>query len=631
MGKIDFYPIIQFASANGTATNPVDIQVYAWAENVKLAGNTVNLALQARDEYGSGPVSRPASVIAGIARRLTDVPVLGRFAKATHIGATALGSIASLFGFTNVPVIDNVQPFKNQPFHGFASSQIGVPIEKLTLDPKNELTIDPTVAGLPAVDELAISYISAKPALLRVVRWDQSDAVDYSLFRANITPTLCRTIGSAPSQEYVDCPMGYIARQFSNWRGDIMIRIVIIKSEYHQGRVRVTYDPTGDIFSDSNSETITNTKIIDIQNTDYVEFRIPWMQAQSWLRVIPTIVRDNGSRGDTNSTYSTDYHNGRFEVRVLNRLTGPNTTSNVNFAFYAYAADNFELANPSDFNTRTSVFRVQSEDEVLPLTMGKSTPRPDHLLDVNFGEDIRSMRPLMRRTTFHMTEGVGAAYTMGAFATRAWTIEFRKNIYPLCYGFDPLSDYNLNRVTTTGTLPGNNCNETPYTWMSVCYVGQRGSMNYAFDQVGQDVLPSLMAQRYNEPFPSGVGGVVNTSLETSGNPRITNQRSLYQTGTTGMCLQNERTQTGLQFSVPCMTKYRFMSTNPANRAIGADIDDSENNNFVVRGSKTIYTPVSNTQTVSVICNEYHGIGVDYTPLWFLSTPRRWIYDTTTDS
>lgn len=623
MGQLSMYPIVPFTSANGTATGPVSVLVYAWAENVKLAGNTVNLAIQAKDEYGTGPVSRVASAVGGFSRHLEKVPIIGKFAKATTIGAKAVGAIASLFGFTNVPVIDNVQPLKNQPFHGFASSQIGVPMEKLTLDPKNELSIDPGIAGLPADDELAIANIAKRPALIRVVRWRSSDVTDTSLFRANVTPTWCRTVGSAPTQYYVDLPMAHIARLFSNWRGDLMIRLVFIKSQYHQGRLRVNYDPVGDIYSNANSETTTITKVIDIETTDYLEFRIPYMQPQSWLRVIPTIQRDTAELVETNTAYNVDYHNGRFEIRVLNTLTAPVNTADAHLAIFAYAADNFELSNPSDFQTTTSVFAVQSSDEMYEqYEMGKCTPRPAEIMSVNFGEDVRSMRTLMRRTCLHMSEGIRNTFSPTANSLYTDITSIRKNIYPLYYGYDSNSDYLLNKVTT-GSVAGNKCKETPYTWMSPLFVGQRGSMHYSFNHVDGKTSKNLLVQRHNEPF--SVTGIAQTfsSYSTLTAPNALNT---FYGGITGQALENELTQTGLQFSVPFMNKFRFCSTSPGDRANGADYDDSENNNFVVSSCNIDIPAVSSTLNVGAAFLEYHSIGVDYTPLWFLSTTKRWIYD-----
>jgi hypothetical protein len=293
-------------------------------------------------------------------------------------------------------------------------------------------------------------------------------------------------------------------------------------------------------------------------------------------------------------------------------------------AVYAYAAGNFELANPSDFQTVTSVFQVQSNDESYEqYEMGKCVARPPDLLSVNFGEDIRSMRTLMRRTCLHMTEGIRNSVTPTTNRIYADVVTIRKNIYPLYYGFDANADYTLGAFLVA-TATGNKCKETPYTWMSPLFVGQRGSMNYAFNHADDGLSKNYLVQRYNEPFTTtGIGLTFNTFVSTT----MPNAIDPYYGGITGQALENEATQTGLQFSVPFMNKFRFCSTSPIDRANGADYDDSENNNFVVSTTTMHQTIVGETLKVGGSFFEYHSIGVDYTPLWFLSTTKRWIYDT----
>jgi hypothetical protein len=514
MGEINLYQLAPFQAANPTATSDVTVVVYAWMSNVKLAGNTVDLAVQAlkedevrpasgtsaKSDWSSKPISKAASVVAGVARSLTAVPGIGLYAMATEMGATLIGTAASLFGWSNPPVIDNVAPLKNLPFHAFSTSEISVPFDKLTLDPKNELTVDPSIAGLPSTDELAISYIAQRPALIRTQDWLTTDIEDTSLFKFNVTPTACRDIGVAPSKSYIDTPVGYISRLFSNWRGDLIVRIVLVKSQYHQGRLRVTYDPQGDIYSDAVSETVANTKIIDISTTDYLEFRIPYMAPQSWLRVDPDINTANSGKGGGPGTYDSDYHNGRFEIRVLNTLSSPDATKGVKLLYMIRAAENFELANPSDFRTDTSIFEVQSkdEDEFECYEMGVCTTRPDDLLKVNFGEDIRSLRSVMRRMTRHTMVGRQAPNTAPGPIQILSLNEL--NIYPVCYGYQSSSPYDLVEIVGVGNAPGQWANETPFTYLSMLFVGQRGSMNYAFNNVTSSNIQSINVQRNNEPM-----------------------------------------------------------------------------------------------------------------------------------
>lgn len=629
MGKLTIYPYRAFESANGLATNDVSVIVYAWAENVRLAGNTVDLAVQSQDEYKAGPVERTATTISGLVQPLITIPSLAPYAIATSMFADGVAGVASLFGWTNPPVIENVKPFKDQPFHALSSSEISVPAEKLTLDPKNELTVDPRIAGLGPEDSLAILNMAQKPCFIREVTWGQSDIIDFSLFRANVSPTLCRTLGSSPSRRFIDIPAGNLARLFSNWRGDVVIRMYVVRSQYHQGRLRVNFDPTGDIFSTASSESTTNTKIIDIQTDDYVEFRIPYMAPQSWLRVRSSIQRDNSGRGDGDSTYDADYHNGRFEIRVLNPLTGPDTNSDVGLVFYAYMADNYELANPSDVAFKSSTFEVQSTDDPVTPTlfeMGKCTTRPSELLKINFGEDIRSMRQVMRRHTLHCIDNA-ATRTTGGIAQESGVIIFNiaATLYPPEYGYQTGGPYAMDEIVGVGNAPGLKANITPYTWMSACFVGQRGSMSYAFNNVSSTQFSSINVARYNEPiseFTATNGWFLNEYAAVASPNDVSRRPS----GLAGQMLQNEHTQTGVQFHVPFMNKFRFCDTNPANRIDGITADDSENNNFIVEWRTNQDIAIGATVSASLAYESYHAIGTDYNPLYFLNTPVRWEYD-----
>jgi hypothetical protein len=134
------------------------VTCYAWATDVELAGLTSGLVLQG-DEYDkAGPISGPATAIASVASKLTDTPIIGSLARATEIGARAVGGIASLFGYSNPPVLNDVMPYQPKAFHSFAAVETGVPMDKLTLDPKNEITVDKSVTGAKPDDELVISH-----------------------------------------------------------------------------------------------------------------------------------------------------------------------------------------------------------------------------------------------------------------------------------------------------------------------------------------------------------------------------------------------------------------------------------------------------------------------------------------
>lgn len=618
MGQLLLYPMAPFRSANGAALTPPTVTIYAWMTETKLAGNTARLAVQSRDEYGTGPVSSVASAVAGVSRRLEDVPVIGKFAKATTFGARAISSIASLFGFTNVPVIDNVAPVKDTPFHGFASSEIGVPLEKLTLDPKCELSIDPTVCGAPSSDELVIDNFVKREAWIAEADWAQTDAVDVQLIEANVTPTHCRTFKSGVEMRYLDTPSALASRLFSNWRGDIVYRVKIVKSQYHQGRLLFTFDPTGTALLSASPETVVNSQIVDVSTTDEVVVRIPYMAPQSFLRVPPVVGRDIGWKGVAAPAYDHDYHNGRFRVSVLNPLTGPDTTSQVRILVFVHAEE-LELANPSDVAFSSSLFQVQSSDSTVRFTLGQETPSPDQVYAVNFGEDVRSLRSVMRRTTYLAADVRTSSTTPLAGGTYTFNGANFYNIYPPYYGFDPNGRNTAPKQLGAGSAPANYSCDPPSNVITPCFVGVRGSYNYSVNEMTQGEH-NLSAVRWNEPIPSFGSSTFSTAT--------TQGRFVKERGLAGMSVTDDRTQAGLQFSIPFMNKFKFMDTSPNTKVSGKAEDDSENNNVMISTRATLVAQSAVPLQSGSVQARYGAIGVDYTPIMFVNVPWRHLYTLT---
>ena len=277
MGALNLIVYSPLQSANGT-TSGVSVQVYGWMEDVVIAGPTMAYAMQA-DEYGVGVVSAPASALAAAARKLTDVPVIGRFAKATEIGASAVSSIAKLFGYTNVPVISDTQPMRNAPFPQLATADIGYVHEKLALDPKNELSIDPAIVGLGDKDELAIANFVARESFLTQTQWTTAQTVDTPLFTSQVTPMLFDT----NTTQYYFTPMSLLGVLFNNWRGDVIFRFKFISTPFHKGRVRISYDPySNSVQTQGDTGPYVFNRIVDLGAETDVELRVPYQQALPW-------------------------------------------------------------------------------------------------------------------------------------------------------------------------------------------------------------------------------------------------------------------------------------------------------------------------------------------------------------
>jgi hypothetical protein len=148
------------------------------------------------------------------------VPIIGRFARATEIGASAISKVATLFGYTNVPVVDNVHGY--QPMNGpmLASAHIGTPVQKLALDPKQELSIDPSPHGIGSADELSLSYLKTKESYFAATSWSTSDADGTQLWNMRVNPFQATSIdindslSASVGRQTYHVPLSYVGSLF---------------------------------------------------------------------------------------------------------------------------------------------------------------------------------------------------------------------------------------------------------------------------------------------------------------------------------------------------------------------------------------------------------------------------------
>lgn len=625
MGTLRMITYTPLDSANGATGQGVSVQIYAWAENVVLAGPTLGLAMQARDEYGMGPVSGPASTVARYAGLVRGIPIIGKFATATEMGANAIAGIAKLFGFTNVPVIDPTAPFRPGAFPQLASSEIGFPIEKLTIDAKNELTIDPTSVGLPPHDELATEYLVKRDSLLARASWLTSSPVDTPLFTSRVTPFMF-TNNNATTQQLYFTPMGMVSNLFNNWRGDLIFTFKVVASPYHKGRIRISYDPysstvqtTGDVGS-----SLFNT-ILDIGSETEVEVRVPYQQALAWMRVNTSFNTSNipFSTSTTPTLTNTDvYDNGMISMKVLTLLTAPVATSTVSILVFVRGADNVEFANPVDPGQTFTPFQVQAQPEAADGVQHVSTGEVSEivLLDrnrVNFGECVKSLRPLLRRSNYSETF-LNTGTSTNAIGVTQWSMT-RWNPY---YGYDP------NGVNSAkGTIvPASNFNfnytkNLPYNWVANCYVGQRGAGHLHFNVNQDGPAGSVLITRVNNAegyTAQSVGSAAAGTVSNNARAYVTTRKS-----TAGGCaLTNQITQSGLSVSVPNYTAYKFESTEPGNCTkpplAGTTAYDGSSSEVVTLQVDWDGTTTASTDTLRI--HKFISVGTDFNLFFFLNVP-----------
>jgi len=641
MGQMKFTAFTTLDSANGVTGQGVTMQIYAWAEDVELSGPSVGLTMQT-DEYGDGVISKPASAVAEAMGKLARVPGIGRFATAAQIGASAVSRITSLFGFSNPPVISNVQPFRPTAFPQMSNVETCFPGEKLAMDPKNELSVDPGIVGLPSVDELDIQRLVQRESYICDFAWTTVKNADDILFSSYVAPDFYGAESATNEVAYYPTPLKYVSRLFQSWRGDIIFRFKVVCSQYHKGRLRISWDPRGtsgsSIYDVADTNNIVQTAIIDIGKDTDVEFRVPYHQAYPWLLTQGGFSTSGVLWSESATpTWNADplYENGAITLRVLTKLTAPVGTSSAYILVFVRGAENLEFANPGYAKDNLSFFTTQTDETAGQGIEGES---PQHLVAgttdavprerylVNFGEKISTLRSLLHRHYFSRT-------LQGTVATTGDNQILTSTFYklPLNYGYDPNGINTAKGLNVPATdFPFNYATNNPINWILAPFVGVRGSMVWTFNatNISQAGLHHVRVCRV--PYDRSSGAIATTwttSNQTSTNDTAYRRLTLIDCGTGGSALTAQRTQFGLSVVCPQYTNSKFTTTHARFRATdnsAYDLQVMDKYKLEIVGTSSGSNKDFNNTQIEWYC----AGGTDLTPLFFLNVPTVFVYGST---
>jgi hypothetical protein len=354
LGYLNYTVFAALLNANSYTSQQLTVTVMAWMEDAELAVPTpypvvlesdvrvTKKKRKQRTEYDhDGPVSGIASTVAEIASSLTSAPYIGRFARATEIGADAVGAVASLFGWSKPTNIDKLTYVKSLPFSYMAQGVASDASQKLTLDPRAETTVDPAVVGLRGEDSMLISNILSRESLYEVIDFPTTATVGTKLHGHPVCPGIYKSTQDNGVTKLVNTtPMFWLTRAFYYWSGTIKYKIRVVATHYHRGRVRVVYFPRSNAIVPSvDYSNISWNTIIDVSEDSEIEIEIPWTQAVPWLPC-------TGIDSSAGTPPDFGVINGSLGFYVLNTLESPNGGGSIKFILTAVAGDDFRVAKP---------------------------------------------------------------------------------------------------------------------------------------------------------------------------------------------------------------------------------------------------------------------------------------------
>lgn len=504
VGELYLRSIVPLKHANG-ASDFVTVSVFAWAEDVQLSGltayNFVGLTPQSGKEVdvanSSGVVSGPATAIAKFAGALKTVPTIGKYAMATEMGANVVANVARQMGYCRPPLTRNPDPLKPTMVSSLALCTVPDGVQKLSVDDKQELTIDPDISGLHSSDPMAIVEIAKRESYITQFTWQIGAAPDDFLWNCRVTPMIWDESASG-AYHFPACAAA--ALPFTKWTGTMHYRFQVVCSAFHKGRLKILYDPVQTPLAPEWN--VNYMRIVDI--SDETDFTVSVSNTQSQTLLNMAIPGLDSSTETFSTTPYTSYGpgNGTLAVYVVNELTTPNSSVNndIQINVYVSAGDDFEVFYPTDLFQRF-VFKPQSGMERIPES--ENTTEPDapqqsigeHIgvelshMDVQnivfAGESVRSFRTLLKRYNLHSVIAAATTTTTNLFlGTRPAFPYYRGNVAGAV-------------DTTSASAPYNFCNTVLLHWVRIMFSGARGSIRW-----------KLVPRRFSGGFSSPVNIMV---------------------------------------------------------------------------------------------------------------------------
>lgn len=625
LGRLFIRELQGLKHANG-ATQPLTVNIFMWATEVMMSmptsADSSSLVAQAgefvpqagkKDEYGTGPVSRVASSVASVASALSVLPPLAPYARATEIAARGAASLATVMGLSRPADIAPLTAMRPTYSSALAPADAGDTPQKLTMDSKQEITIDPNVIGIDLPDELSVAHLAAKESWLTSFPWTTAATAGTLLWNARVTPCVSRYT----SPNYFIPACHFVVHPFAVWRGKMRYRFQIVASAYHKGRLRIVWDPA---YIQTLEANVQMTHIADISTDRDVVVEIDWGQPLHFLKT--------KSLTNSTNTFATSAYgaidtgsNGVVGVYVMNDLATPNSTVNNDISVNVYVSMlDAQVAQPADRDqTETNTYSWvpqsgESGDAVLDggndpgceecepdMVAGNDSATPNDMA-VYYGESVLSLRQLVKRYVRHSSILIPAPF--------ASTETYWRAVLP---DFPPYYGYNSTAMHTT-TAGGFRVNYVSSLWLhylTLAFVAVKGSQRskYVIHPATPGAVTAVTVER----------GITSLSLPTAATTLPTTSQSNFARnaftrgrGMMGAAITFPQVQPVLEVEFPWYKDVRFDEARSVNMA-----------------SSTIALPQALSHSIEVVqapgaaqssIDRYVAVGEDFALHWFMGCP-----------
>ena len=87
-----------------------------------------------------------------------------------------------------------------------------------------------------------MDYVLGTPAWVGTYKWNDTDLVGNNIYSVMLNPSIFTTDDPVGGGKFTT-PLSYFSTMFKQWRGGFKFKFKFVKTEFHSGRIMVTFVP----------------------------------------------------------------------------------------------------------------------------------------------------------------------------------------------------------------------------------------------------------------------------------------------------------------------------------------------------------------------------------------------------
>ena len=345
-GYAHLWPYVPISAASGSLEagytvymhfEDVELIVAALPQSGRVFGKVrrKNETEAEQDSAGIGPISSTLIKVRDASTIFAKVPLLSSYANTVSWFADLGASAAKVFGWSK-PITLAASTRVTQNYLPYATNTDGPDASfPLSLSYNNQVGMARGFSGTD-VDEMDFSFLATIPVWMKTVPWTAGAASGFILNNTLVSAAgdYHTTVVNTQTFNHFS-PLQFIANHFFYWRGSIVYKIKLVKTEFHSGRLIVAFSPQvtesavpADVTLASSS--YLHRQIIDIRETNEFTFVIPFVSETPWQPAF------NGNAI------------GKFVIIVLDPLVAPdNVNSEISIIIEKAGGPDIQFATPA--------------------------------------------------------------------------------------------------------------------------------------------------------------------------------------------------------------------------------------------------------------------------------------------